>query len=75
MNSSFNSYLQNKIKKNMHEWKKGRWSSQKQALAVSYAQTRSHFNKIRKSRKTSKNCCNCCNCKRRKTSKTSKSRK
>lgn len=64
--SSFNSYLQNKIKKNMHEWKKGRWSSQKQALAVSYAQTRSRFNKIRKTRK---NCCNCCNCKRRKSRK------
>ena len=39
-------YLQSKIKKNMKEWKKGKWVSQKQALAVSYSQTRKHFKKL-----------------------------
>jgi len=30
--------LNKKIKKNMEEWKKGRFSSREQALAVSYSQ-------------------------------------
>ena len=38
----FDTYLQRKIKQNMDEWKQGRWYSQKQALAVSYAQTRKY---------------------------------
>ena len=33
-------YLKKKIKENMKEWKKGRWVSQKQALAVSYSEAR-----------------------------------
>lgn len=44
-------YLQSKVKKNMKEWKNGRWASQKQALAVSYSQTREHYKKIKKSRR------------------------
>lgn len=41
-------YLQNKIAENMKEWKKGRWVSQKQALAVSYSETRQYFHRISK---------------------------
>lgn len=36
-------YLQKKIKINMHEYKKGRFVSRKQALAVSYSQTRKKY--------------------------------
>jgi hypothetical protein len=46
--SAYEKYLQKKIKINMHEWKKGRWTSQKQALAVSYSQARDKFSKKRK---------------------------
>jgi len=48
----FKKYLQKKIKRNMKEWKEGRWKSQQQALAVSYSETRSHFKRINKSKKS-----------------------
>jgi hypothetical protein len=35
----------------MEEWKKGRWVSQKQALAVSYSETRDYFHRISKNKK------------------------
>jgi len=41
--SIFDTYLQKKIGINMKKWKKGRWVSQKQALAVSYSQTREYI--------------------------------
>jgi hypothetical protein len=44
-------YLQKKITENMKEWKKGRWVSQKQALAVSYSETRQYFHRISKKKK------------------------
>lgn len=44
-------YLQKKIAQNMEEWKKGRWASQKQALAVSYSETRQYFDRISKKKK------------------------
>lgn len=48
-------YLNHKISKNMKEWKKGRWVSQKQALAVSYSQTRKHYKEMsRKKRMNNK---------------------
>lgn len=53
VSSRFNAYLQKKIKINMKEWKKGRWVSQKQALAVSYSQAREYMKKSRaRARKT-----------------------
>ncbi len=39
----FKDYLQKKIKKNIKEYKKGRYSSIKQALAVSYSQANKKF--------------------------------
>ena len=33
-------YFQEKVRQNMYEYKEGRWTSRKQALAVSYSQTR-----------------------------------
>ena len=33
-------YFQQKVRQNMYEYKEGRWTSRKQALAVSYSQTR-----------------------------------
>lgn len=44
-------YLRKKIAENMKEWKKGRWVSQKQALAVSYSETRQYFHRISKQKK------------------------
>lgn len=44
--SKFDKYLQLKIKKNMKEWKEGRWVSQKQALAVSYSEARKYKARI-----------------------------
>ena len=41
-------YLQKKIKINMEEWKKGRFVSQKQALAVSYSQTKKKYTSCKK---------------------------
>lgn len=38
-------FLRMKIKKNMDEWKRGRYVSQKQALAVSYSQARKKYPK------------------------------
>ncbi len=53
----FSTYLQKKIKKNMKEWKAGRWVSQKQALAVSYSQTRAYMKRRKtRSRKCSRKC-------------------
>jgi hypothetical protein len=37
------SYLQKKIKKNMAEYKSGRYSSRAQAVAVSYAQVKKKY--------------------------------
>lgn len=36
-------YLSQKIKTNMHELEKGRWSNRAQAIAVSFSQTRKRF--------------------------------
>lgn len=36
-------FLQKKISINMKEWKEGKYKSQKQALAVSYSQTRKKY--------------------------------
>jgi hypothetical protein len=47
-------YLQYKIKKNMKEWKKGKWVSQKQALAVSYSQTRKRFKELSRKKRTNR---------------------
>jgi len=48
-------YLQNKISINMKKWKYDkRFKSQKQALAVSYSQTRDYCNRLNKSRKNKK---------------------
>ena len=47
---TFQTYLQKKIKENMKEWKKGRWVSQKQALAVSYSQARKHYSRKKNSK-------------------------
>lgn len=49
MNSQkYKKYLQKKIAINMKKWKYDkRYKSQKQALAVSYSQTREYFNKLR----------------------------
>ena len=44
-------YLQKKIAENMKEWKRGRWVSQKQALAVSYSETRQYFHHMSKKKK------------------------
>ena len=63
----FKKYLQKKIRKNMKEWKDGRWTSQKQALAVSYNETRSHFKRKRMMKTKNKR-------KSRRKSKTSKTR-
>jgi len=41
-------YLKKKISKNMKEYKKGRFSSRKQALAVSYSQLRKKYKKCPK---------------------------
>jgi hypothetical protein len=53
-------YLTRQIRKNMREWKKGRWVSQQQALAVSYSQTRAKFHSKRKKdvRRRSRSCKN-----------------
>ena len=51
----------------MKEWKDGRWTSQKQALAVSYNETRSHFKRKRMMKTKNKR-------KSRRKSKTSKTR-
>ena len=47
-------FLQKKIKKNMKEWKAGRWVSQQQALAVSYSQTRAYMRSKRARARKSK---------------------
>jgi enterochelin esterase-like enzyme len=52
--SIFKSYLQKQIKRNMKEWKKGRWSSQKQALAVSYSQAREYMKSRRSNKRKNK---------------------
>ncbi len=38
-----NSYLQGKIKKNMGEYKNGRYASRQQAIAVSYSQVKKKY--------------------------------
>ena len=54
----FKSYLQKKIRKNIDEWKRGRWVSREQALAVSYHQARDYMkshrtrNNLSKSRRS-----------------------
>ena len=40
-----NKFLSKKISKNMKEYKKGRWKNRKQALAVSYSQTKKKYPK------------------------------
>ena len=40
-------FLQRSIRKNMKEWKMGRWKSQKQALYMSYTEAREHQHKKR----------------------------
>ena len=40
-------YLQKKIKTNIGEYKKGRYISPKQAIAVSYAQTKKKYPRCR----------------------------
>ena len=49
MNSQkYKKYLQKKIAINMKKWKYDkRYKSQKQALAVSYSQTKEYFNKLK----------------------------
>jgi len=47
-------YLKHKITKNMKEWKKGKWVSQKQALAVSYSQTRKHYKEMSRKKRMNK---------------------
>jgi hypothetical protein len=37
------SYLSRKIRTNMHELKKGRWTSRAQAIAVSFSQTQKKY--------------------------------
>ena len=44
-------YLQQKIGINMREWKRGRYKSQRQALAVSYNQTKSKYPRCRSIRR------------------------
>jgi len=41
-------YLKKKISKNMKEYKKGRYSSRKQAITVSYSQLRKKYKKCKK---------------------------
>jgi hypothetical protein len=53
--SIFNTYLQKKIAINMKKWKKGRWVSQQQALAVSYCQTREYMKSRNKKNKRLRN--------------------
>ena len=43
------SYLQKKIKKNMAEYKSGRYSSRAQAVAVSYAQVKKKYPSCKRS--------------------------
>ena len=43
------SYLQKKIKKNMTEYKSGRYSSRAQAVAVSYAQVKKKYPSCKRS--------------------------
>ena len=40
---AFKRYLKKKIELNMREYKRGRWVSPQQAVAVSYSQTRKKF--------------------------------
>lgn len=40
-------YLQKKIKENLGEYKRGRYVSRKQAIAVSYSQAKSKYPKCR----------------------------
>ena len=42
-----NNFLQNKIKINLKEYKRGRYKSSKQAIAVSYKQTSKKFPKCK----------------------------
>jgi hypothetical protein len=47
----FKKYLQMKIRKNIEEYRKGRWVSPQQAIAVSYSQARKKFSKSKSRRK------------------------
>lgn len=49
--SEFKRYLQKKIRKNIEEYRRGRWVSPQQAIAVSYSQTRKKFGLSRSRRK------------------------
>ena len=42
-----NKYLQTKIKVNLKEYKKGKYKSYKQAIAISYSQTKKKFPKCK----------------------------
>ena len=42
-----NKFLQTKIKVNLKEYKKGKYKSRKQAIAVSYSQTKKKFPKCK----------------------------
>jgi gas vesicle protein len=54
---NYDKYLQRKIKKNMKEWKEGRWVSQKQALAVSYSEARKYKSRCKSRVKKLKSRC------------------
>ena len=43
MRETYRSFLRDKISKNIEEYKKGRWKSIRQALAVSYSQANKRF--------------------------------
>lgn len=40
----YKTYLQNRIKYNIHKYKSGLYKSKKQAIAISYNQTNKYFN-------------------------------
>jgi hypothetical protein len=47
---SFKKYVQRKVKKNIEEYRKGRWRSPQQAIAVAYSQARKKFGIKRKNK-------------------------
>ena len=53
---TYKSFLRNKISENMREYKSGRWSSAKQALAVSYSQARKRFPRNKSAQRKSGKC-------------------
>lgn len=52
MRETYRSFLRDKISKNIEEYKKGRWKSIRQALAVSYSQANKRFPSRRTSKKS-----------------------